>query len=165
MTNDARLMTMPSPTAPTKNVYPLIVAQYAIKGHRRRTEHWALVLLYSRLHGLKLELKGNTDTFTYLTERLTAFERAQDLRGGCLVGWVDAERVQALVDRLKKVRVRRNDPAWDGQDWVMEALRALKEEHMVFSRVDENWLRTELMEDLERSESGLGETVEERLFP
>jgi len=43
----------------------LIVAQFSIKGHPRRTEHWSIVVLFNQNDGYVFELVGNYDTFTY----------------------------------------------------------------------------------------------------
>jgi len=56
------------------DVYPLIVAQYAIEGHIRRTEHWGLVVLESSNVGHVFELVGNTDTFAYQTKLSPRFQ-------------------------------------------------------------------------------------------
>lgn len=150
--------------------YPLIVAQYVLHGHFRRTERWALVVLKSRLHAQVFELLGNSDSFCLCTSYQTTFERAPDLRGGAHVGWVTVSSWDEIdrgwfIERLKSVPVVRGDRMWDGQNWTMDALRALKKDGVVFPYVRDDWLRRELSDDLERSECGMEATVEERLYP
>lgn len=146
--------------------YPLVVAQYVINGHFRRTEHWAIVVLKSRLHAQLFELKGNSDSFCFATSYHTSFERARDLRGGAHVGWISSwDDLSWLTERLKSVPVVKGDRMWDCQNWTVEALRLLKKDGVVFQHVKEDWLRMELRMDLERSETGMDATVEERLFP
>ncbi|KAA1469201.1 hypothetical protein DENSPDRAFT_772818 [Dentipellis sp. KUC8613] len=143
---------------------PLIVAQYPITGHLRRSEHWALVVLQSRMVGRIFELRGNSDSFTYIAEDTRTFERSPDLRGGCQVGWVAPDAVEWLTQRIAAIPVVRNDRNWDCQNWMLAVLQLLKGDQLVFPYVAEGWLRQELRADLERSERG-EDTVEERLFP
>ena len=49
------------------NKLPIIVAQYTLKGHARRTEHWALAVLtdVQKSSARVYEVLGNTDSFTF----------------------------------------------------------------------------------------------------
>lgn len=152
-----------SPPMPT---YPLIVAQYSILGHPRRTEHWNLVALKSRREGRIFELVGNYDTFAYVPRDTHSFNKVIDYCGGCHVGWIDAtpERLMWLEEKLKEVLVIRHDPSFDSQTWVVDVLRLLRGEGVVFPSANEEAVRDELAKDVLLWDLG-EETVEERLFP
>ncbi|KAI0315839.1 hypothetical protein OF83DRAFT_1173437 [Amylostereum chailletii] len=155
------------PTYKPPHGLPLIVAQYAIAGHTRRTEHWAFIVLRSRRKGDIHELRGNSDSFTYVTERDTPFAIADALRGGCHVGYVPKEPEGQSMFRSvleHEVRVVRADAHWDCQNWIVEGLRALKEAGIVFRGMCEAKVRKELLEEMERWESA-DDAVYERLFP
>ena len=59
----------------------------------------------------------------------------------------------------------RGDPRYDCQTWVLAALRMLREDYIILPTATEENIRRELKDELERSETGTGDTVEERLFP
>lgn len=144
--------------------YPLIVAQYSIQGHATRTEHWSLVALCGSKNRARIfEVVGNPDTFLYSTKTVASFRSSRTLCGGCHVGNIFAGELDWLEDRLKAVSVRRNDPEFDCQTWVIAALRLLKEDGVVFQQINERFVRDELAKDYERWDVG-DDTVEERLF-
>lgn len=89
------------------------------------------------------ELRGNYDTFTYVFDC-----------GGCLVGYVPPSTFPRLPEILREVAVVRNDSRFDCQNWILLALRVLKEKGIVFGDMNEQKLRYELAADMERDETG-----------
>lgn len=156
------------PQATTTEKYPIIVAQFDLPGHPRRTEHWNLMVLISATHYHTYELRGNMDTFTYIHDeelRLPPVRANAAYRGGCHIGDIPAtpEHLQWLDTRLSKQCVVKWDAEWDGQDWVIEAMRMLKDEGLVFPNVSARSVRKDLEEDMERWNEG-DDTADERLF-
>ena len=47
------------------STYPLVVAQYRIEGHPRRTEHWSLIAIMSKGNARVYEIIGSYDSFAY----------------------------------------------------------------------------------------------------
>lgn len=146
--------------------YPLIVAQYAIEGHPRRTEHWALVALINKSTARIYELYGNSDTFGYIPRDETSFDRVLNFRGGCHVGTIPAgiEELLRLEERLREVPVVRGSLDSDSQTWIVQSFRLLREDGILLKGVNEAFVREELGCDKERWETG-EDTVNERLFP
>lgn len=146
---------------------PLVVAQYNLESHPRRTEHWALAVLRSRLKAEIFEVAGTSDTFNYAPRCDDTFSRHPQLRGGCLVGRVRSDRLDWLREALgNSVAIIRYSDAWDCQDWVMDALRYLKDraEDGVEVRIArERAIREELVLERERWDTA-EDTIEERLF-
>lgn len=146
--------------------YPLIVAQHRIYGHKRRTEHWNLALLKSQDEAVVYEVRGNQDSFTYITERVGRFSRSPMFRGGYLVGYIPNNKAAAWLDQqLCAVSVNRGNDNWDCQNWVMDSLRMLKKTHqgVITQDISEDTIRRELSEEDDRWENG-EDTVEERLY-
>jgi hypothetical protein len=144
--------------------YPLIVAQYAIEGHPRRTEHWSLVALESQRIGHVFELVGNLDTFAYVPKSVSRFGYSTRLRGGCRVGSIARDKLDWLKETLNEVIVVRNNPDFDCQTWVIDALRLVKGSSGVeISNVSERGIREELIQEKERWEQA-EPTIEERLY-
>jgi hypothetical protein len=144
----------------------LIVIQHAIEGHPRRTEHWSLVALESLRTGHEFELIGNIDTFAYVPKVVERFGNYMSLRGGCLVGQIAKDKLGWLKEKLQEVTVVRNNPDFDCQTWVIDALRILKESHGEGVEIDniiERDIRAELEQEKERWELAEA-TIEERLF-
>ena len=100
------------------STYPLVVAQYRIEGHPRRTKHWSLVAIVSKGDACIYELVGSYDSFAYKPQKVNGFGRSRRLRGGCKVGEIPANSETKLQD----VRVVRNNPDFDCQTWVMNAI-------------------------------------------
>lgn len=148
----------------TARTVPIIVAQYALRIHPRRTEHWSLAILYS-LNEVEIhEVQGMLDTFHYETFRKsTSFLRSITLCGGCHVGNIPWDLLDAVRKALKDVPVVRHDESWDCQTWVVHALRSLRDFGIIFAHVNEARIRQELAEDRERWENG-EDAVYERLY-
>lgn len=71
--------------------YPLLVLQRRIEGHPTRTEHWYFIVVISKSVGEIHELRGNYDTFTYVSERENNWAKSGSLCGGCLVGFISSD--------------------------------------------------------------------------
>ncbi|KAI0351277.1 hypothetical protein OH77DRAFT_1429791 [Trametes cingulata] len=139
--------------APGRQV--LVVAQQDLQGHHRRTEHWALVVFAppSRAADI-LQLAGNMDTFHFESFHIPDILQLAELCGGQPVGHIAADGgVERLREWLKGQRVVHQDRMWDCQDWVLEAIRALKEESADWVAIDgdftERGLRAKLREEKE----------------
>jgi hypothetical protein len=143
--------------------YPLIIIQYPISGHIRRTEHWSLVAMKSRQEAYVFEVVGNHDTYAYVPRLDTSFGQSQTTHGGCQVGTITAEKLDWLEKRLKDVAVVPHDIEFDCQTWVIDAVRMLKNDGVEITEVSERNIRTELARESERWEVA-EDTIEERLF-
>lgn len=142
--------------------YPIVVAQHRIEGHPRRTEHWNLVVMTSGDSARTFELVGNTDTFAYYNTVVDRFSQSQMLRGGCQVGEIPPHRLGWLASKLKEVQVIRNNLDFDCQTWIMNCIWLLKETGIIYSCVNERFIREELKKENERWETA-EDTVFERL--
>ncbi|KAJ7735897.1 hypothetical protein B0H16DRAFT_1574679 [Mycena metata] len=147
-----------------RRVHPIIVAQHKLQNHATRTEHWNLVVLKSINEALVLGVVGNSDTFAYVPSEIQNFGKLRDLRGGCLVGHIEEDKLDWLKERLGKIPVLRYEACFDCQTWVFDALRLLKDDGVVTEDTSERRIRAELKIEEERWE-GSEDTVEERLFP
>ncbi|KAF8804354.1 hypothetical protein BYT27DRAFT_7194505 [Phlegmacium glaucopus] len=143
---------------------PLIVAQYELKGHPTRTEHWNLVALTSSSHINTFEVRGNTDSFTYVTESTTVpLNKIPTFRGGCHIGDIPIGSISEITERLEEIPIIRHDLSWDCQVWVIQATKLLKSVGLVFGHVDERYIRERLLEDMAMWEEA-EKTVDERLL-
>lgn len=137
----------------TSKGYPLLVVQHHIEGHPTRTEHWGFIIMLNASDGEIHELRGNFDTFTYVSEAKKGWAFSRGLCGGCLVGYVSPSTLPHIPAILKEVMVVRNDMAFDCQTWVILALRMLKQKGVVFNDMNEQKLRYELAAEIEREET------------
>ncbi|EJD49624.1 hypothetical protein AURDEDRAFT_59280 [Auricularia subglabra TFB-10046 SS5] len=143
---------------------PLIVARYNLDSHPRRTEHWALAVLRSRLNAEIFEVAGTSDTFNYAARRDDTILRHPQLRGGCLVGRVRSDKLDWMREVLRTgVAVVRYSNAWDCQDWVMDG-RDAAEDGLGILISCERAIREERVSEWERWDAAQ-DTIEERLFP
>ncbi|RDB28042.1 hypothetical protein Hypma_002197 [Hypsizygus marmoreus] len=144
--------------------YPLIVAQYELEGpHPRRTEHWNLVVLQDPNHAHVFDIIGNHSNFQYYPYYTDRFSRMQRLQGGCHVGTISAAQLKWLETRLRSVEIVYNDVNFDCQDWVLNALRMLREDGLAITLTSEKTIREELKREQERWDVG-DDTLEDRLF-
>ncbi|KAJ7658490.1 hypothetical protein B0H17DRAFT_1171874 [Mycena rosella] len=144
--------------------YPIVVAQYKIKNHTSRTEHWNIVVLQTINHAHVFEVVGNSDTYAHVPRTIHNFARLRDLRGGCSVGSIAEDKLDWLKERLREVPVLRYEPSFDCHTWVFEALHLLRDDGIVTDDTSERRIRAELKLEEERWEES-EDTVEERLFP
>ncbi|KAF9011811.1 hypothetical protein BDQ17DRAFT_1233188 [Cyathus striatus] len=144
---------------------PLIIAQYEMKGHPRRTEHWNLIALASPSRVHVFELRGNVNTYFYTAEfNVRAnLSSVPTYRGGCHVGQIPVHALQSIKILLAQIQIVKFEPSWDCQVWVMEGVKLLKEHGFVFPQVIESYVRRELAEDMERWNL-VEDTVDERLL-
>jgi hypothetical protein len=112
------------------------------------------------------EIIGNTNTYEYVPRPVARFSSSNKLRGGCQIGVIRRDLIGWLEDRLQQVQIIRNNPQWDCQDWVMEAIRWMKWNGVIAADIDtrESRIRAELVGEKERWEVA-DDTVEYRLFP
>lgn len=145
--------------------YPLLVAQYAIIGHPRRTEHWSLVVLVSRDEGYVYEILGDWSDFAYHVRYVEHFLESSSFRGGCIVGQVpgNMESIFRLERSLEVVSIIHNDSNFDCQDWVLEAIKLLRGTGVINPETDEAMIRNELQDEYERWETGEDNLIE-RLY-
>lgn len=144
---------------------PLVVAQYKIEDHPRRTHHWSLVALMNRSNARVFQLIGNKNNFQYRVGHTNQFTRSKTLRGGCQVGHIEADKLDWLAQRLQEVDITYNDLDFDCQTWILGALRLLhNDEGVEISIISEKAIREELKEEENRWEQA-EDTIEERLFP
>ena len=136
------------------STYPLVVAQSRIEGHPRRTEHWSLIAIMPKGNARVYELVGSYDSFTYKPHEVNGFGRSHDLRGGCKVGEIPADSLDWLATKLQDVQVVRNNPEFDCQNWVMNAIWLLMEmgTGIIDSHINERFIRDELKTEDERWE-------------
>jgi hypothetical protein len=142
---------------------PLVVIQFPLIGHIKRTEHWSIVALESRREAFVFEIVGNFDTYVYAPRFDSAFGKCQETRGGCQVGTIAVEKLEWMTGRLRDIRIVRNDAEFDCQTWVMEAIRMLKNDGVDMKEISERNIRAELALEMERWEIA-EDTIEERLF-
>ncbi|KAI8974760.1 hypothetical protein BD414DRAFT_497367 [Trametes punicea] len=142
----------------------LVVAQQDLKGHHRRTEHWALIVLSPTSRAVHvLQLAGNMDTFHFEVLHAPDVLQIVDLCGGCCVGEVAADSLDRLRDKLSGQRIVLHDRMWDCQDWLLEAVRALKEEKGGWVEIDDWFTERELRERLQE-EKELWEQGQDHYF-
>ncbi|TFK31865.1 hypothetical protein BDQ12DRAFT_693388 [Crucibulum laeve] len=144
---------------------PIIVAHYDLQGHPRLTEHWNLAILASHQTVHIFEVRGNSDSFTYMPELNIAspLNQMSNYRGGCHVGYMPADSVERIREKLRDVPVVKYGSYWDGQIWCMNAIKLLKEEGYIFPKMNEPHVRKELAEDMERWQQA-EDTIDERLL-
>jgi len=146
---------------------PLLVVQYEITGHRRRTEHWDLAAIRGDQFNARIfQLKGNTDTFSFDAHEIDGIHhnRATYL-GGVLVGYIHENQLSLLETWLERVPIWRNRTNWDCQDWVVDVLKELWMNHpgiVLPGCSSERFIRQEL--ELEKERDQLGhDLIHERL--
>lgn len=143
---------------------PLIVAQYELKGHPTRTEHWNLVAIISSSQSYTFEIRGNTDSFTYVAEPTPLpLNKILTYRGGCQVGDIPTDSLSQIAEILGEIPIVKHDVSWDCQTWVILATKLLKNTGFVFAQVDERYVRERLLEDMARWEEAEN-TVDERFL-
>lgn len=140
--------------------FPLILAQFS---QPNGGEHWTLNVIESpdRIH--TFEIRGNRDSYTYVHDRMKNIDRVESYRGGCHVGNVPVDKVEAMRAKLKEVTINKQEPRWNPQIWVLDAIKAMKEEGWAFAGLNEVFTRRELQKDFLRWEL-VEDTVYERLL-
>lgn len=141
--------------------YPIIIAQYH-QQHTSRSDHWGLCVIESSDCNHTFDIRGNRDSYTYVYGRIQNLGRADIYRGGCHIGNVPRDKVQEMRLKLKEVSINKQEPRWNPQVWVLDAIKVLREEGWAFPWLNEAFTRGELQKDLLRWEEG-EDSVYERL--
>ncbi|KAH9897645.1 hypothetical protein C8Q73DRAFT_682010 [Cubamyces lactineus] len=142
----------------------LVVAQQDLQGHHRRTEHWALVVVSAKNRSAYvLQLAGNMDTFHFEALRVPDVLKLGELCGGCRVGDIAADSVDKLRDKLASHRIILHDKMWDCQDWLLEAIRDLKDETGGWVQID-GWFTERGLREKLREERELWERADDHFF-
>ncbi|KAI8980686.1 hypothetical protein BD414DRAFT_492953 [Trametes punicea] len=154
---------MPEDTIP-HNRRVLVVAQQDLQGHHRRTEHWALVVVSPTSRAVDvLQLAGNMDTFHFESLHVPDVLKIANLCGGCRIGEVATDSIGKLQDMLGAQRIVLHDRMWDCQDWLLEAVRTLKEEKSGWVEIDDWFTERDLRARL-REEKELWEQADDHYF-
>jgi len=90
-------------------------------------------------------------------------DRVESYRGGCHVGNLPVDKVEAMRLKLKEVIINKQEPRWNPQVWGLDAIKALKDEGWAFAGLNEVFIRRELQKDWLRWEL-VEDTVYERLL-
>jgi len=146
----------------TKPTYPLIIAQFALEGHPRRTEHWNISAFISTEEAQIFELAGGIDSYTFLSSTVSL--RALECRGGFLLCRLPSDRLAWLKELFSTIHIVRANTEFDCQTWVVAAVRKLQDEGYIPRDVTENKIRRELDREKERWEVA-EDTLIERLIP
>ncbi|KAF9034487.1 hypothetical protein BDZ89DRAFT_1012028 [Hymenopellis radicata] len=136
---------------------PVIISQYELLAHPRRTEHWALAVITDIVLGSArvFQLIGGMDSFCFESADFT-IDADNKYCGGVQVGEVAASDIPNLEKWLRAVPIHRHRTDWDCQDWVIDAVRALSMDNrgIVFANTTERSIRAELEEEKERWQTG-----------
>ncbi|KAF5348874.1 hypothetical protein D9756_009774 [Leucocoprinus leucothites] len=152
-----------SPT-PTRNIppgtLPIILAQFY---QPHGGEHWTLSVVESSQSIHTFEIRGNTDSYTYVHDQMKNLDRVESYRGGCHVGNVPKDNVTEMRLKLKEVIINKHEPRWNPQVWVLDAIKLLKDEGWAFTGLTEVFTRRELQKDMLRWDM-VEDTVYERVL-
>ncbi|KAG0700374.1 hypothetical protein DFH29DRAFT_832635 [Suillus ampliporus] len=88
--------------------------------------HWAIYVPTGGGIGNTYHLWGDTDTYTLHFRRQQPHEDPSAWRGSYKVGRVAAHRLDQFERDLARVRIMWDDPRWDSQSWVWDALRHVR---------------------------------------
>ena len=142
----------------SSNVLQLVVAQYLRMSHPPGEEHWALVAISPSSPAAHVfQVKGNNDSYTVTTEAIPNIFRSRSLCGGCRVGEIQESNLGWLRDELLKVPVVLLKPEWNCQNWVIDAIRVIKdfpEKVVIDPPFTESGLRAKMRDDRETWEGG-----------
>ncbi|KIJ64529.1 hypothetical protein HYDPIDRAFT_89909 [Hydnomerulius pinastri MD-312] len=102
----------------------LSVAHY---GHPKlRVKHWSFLLFTADGKTVAYQITGSTTTYEMKEPEVVQHLRSQSYLGRVDVGTIDAARRDEFLQVLKDVNVKRGDIGWNCQNWVIDALSALK---------------------------------------
>ncbi|KAH9912302.1 uncharacterized protein BXZ73DRAFT_56357 [Epithele typhae] len=142
----------------------LLVLQQHLDGHARRTEHWALVAIGPRTREADVfQMSGNMESFHFEAIRVPNVLKVAAICGGYPLGYVAEDAMERLHAMLAAQRVVLHDWEWDCQDWVVEAVRALRQEKGEWVSMNEGFSEATLRREL-RAEKDLWEIGEDHLF-
>ncbi|KAF9450815.1 hypothetical protein P691DRAFT_757873 [Macrolepiota fuliginosa MF-IS2] len=146
----------------SSGTYPIIIAQYH-QEHTCHSDHWGVCVIESSYCIHTFDIRGNKDSYTYAYGCIQNLGRADIYRGGCHVGNIPRDKVEEMKLKLGEVHISKQEPRWNPQVWVMDAIKVLKEEEWAFNGLNEAFTRGELQKDLLRWEEG-EDSVYERLI-
>ena len=110
------------------------------------------------------EVRGNTDSFTYVAEPTPVpLKKILTYQGGCQVGDILTDSLSQIAEILGEIPIVKHDLLWDCQTWVILATKLLKSAGFVFAQVVEPYVRERQLEDMARWEEAEN-TVDERLI-
>ncbi len=92
---------------------PILVLQYSISGHVRRTEHWSLAVItdIQTSSARIFEVQGNMDSFTFESKDVRNISSSKSFCGGVQVGEVNVKELVSLEAWLKLIRGEAERPA------------------------------------------------------
>lgn len=136
-----------------------------ILNHPRRTEHWSLAALISKRKAQVYEIIGGYTDFSYFTRLEGEYASPEDLRGACQIGDIPADKVDWAGTELEKIPIIHNNPDFDCQNWVLNAISHLRRsgEVTIYPEANEATIRQELKEEDERWEAA-DDILFERLY-
>ncbi|KAG0700355.1 hypothetical protein DFH29DRAFT_932156 [Suillus ampliporus] len=126
---------LPSPTAifimpaPVITYYDVEVVQFwrgRDEGRLNNPLHWAIYVPTGGGIGNTYHLWGDTDTYTLHFRRQQPHEDPSAWRGSYKVGRVAAHRLNQFERDLARVCIMWDNPRWDSQSWVWDALRHVR---------------------------------------
>ncbi|PIL32512.1 hypothetical protein GSI_05215 [Ganoderma sinense ZZ0214-1] len=125
----------------------LAVAQYQIEGYNWPKVHVALVAFVPNHPQAHIfQLWGNTDTFAFRYSETDHFLKSSKIQGGVKIGEVAREAVRSgwLKQVLsERVVVRRRDPSYNCQVWLLDAVRELQQHRdkvLIVPEFNREWL-------------------------
>ncbi|KAG1766848.1 hypothetical protein EV702DRAFT_980562, partial [Suillus placidus] len=89
--------------------------------------HWAFYVETGPGVGNTYEVVGDHNTYTFRIRLNQPLGNQEDYCGGCCVGIVSEAELAIMGDILATVKVFRNIPFWNNHNWVVTALRALRD--------------------------------------
>jgi hypothetical protein len=151
-------------STPTRNIppgtLPIILAQF---DQPHGAEHWTLKVVESPESIHTFEIRGNRDSYTYVHDQMKNLDRVESYRGGCHVGNVPGDKVEEMRLKLREVFINKQEPRWNPQIWVLDAIKVLKDEGWAFTGLNEAFTRRELHKDMLRWDL-VEDTVYERVL-
>jgi len=152
-----------SPT-PTRSIgpgtFPIILTCFHQLNGR---EHWTLNVIESSQCIYTFEIRGNRDSYTYVSDQLKNLDRVDSYRGGCHVGNVPRDGVKEMRTKLTEVVIHKQEPWWSPQTWILDCIKHLRDIGWTFAGLNEMFLRRELQKDASRWEL-VEDTVYERML-
>lgn len=105
----------------------LSVAQY---GHPllKGAKHWSFLLHKSGGYAIAYQVTGSTDTYTYKDPEEVQIKKSQTYMGRVDVGNVETTGIGRVEEVFKNVPITRGDLQWNCQNWVIQALKALRDD-------------------------------------
>ncbi|KAL0958198.1 hypothetical protein HGRIS_000361 [Hohenbuehelia grisea] len=90
-------------------------------------KHWSFLLMKTDSKAIAYQVSGSTNTYAYKEPEDTTPEESNAFMGMVTVGSIDTRDEERFVTVLQNVPITRGDREWNCQNWIVEALRALKD--------------------------------------